>query len=223
MIFRGEDKVSYRWSWDQLHSTVSKLQQAFRALGIGRGDRISAMMPNMPETIACMLAASSIGAVWPSCSPDFGEQGVLDRFGQIEPKLFVTCDAYWYNGKLQDVSDKVRSVAPKLGCPVMVVGYAGDAEVLAASLADGRTMDAVTSIPSSPSWWNTSRCRSCIRSTSCSRRALLGYRSASCIRPAARCSSISRSIASIAASAMATGCSTSPPAVDAVRKGGSSR
>ncbi|TIX62182.1 MAG: acetoacetate--CoA ligase, partial [Mesorhizobium sp.] len=144
LIFRGEDKMSYRWSWDQLHSTVSKLQQAFRAMGIGKGDRISAMMPNMPETIACMLATASIGAIWSSCSPDFGEQGVLDRFGQIEPGLFITCDAYWYNGKLQDVSDKVRNVAPKLGCPVMVVGYAGDAEALAASLADGRTMDAAT-------------------------------------------------------------------------------
>ncbi|MBX9456682.1 MAG: acetoacetate--CoA ligase [Rhizobium sp.] len=144
LVFRGEDKVSYRWSWDQLHSTVSKLQQAFRAMGIGAGDRVAAMMPNMPETIALMLATASIGAIWSSCSPDFGEQGILDRFGQIEPKLFIACDAYWYNGKLQDVSDKVRAVAPKLGCPVMVVRYAGDAEALAASLDDGRTLDAAT-------------------------------------------------------------------------------
>lgn len=92
----------------------------------------------MAETIACVLAASSIGAIWSSCSPDFGEQGVLDRFGQIEPKLFVTCDAYWYNGKLQDVC-RAES------CPVMGVGYAGDAEVLAASLAYGRTTRAQVS------------------------------------------------------------------------------
>ena len=142
LIFRGEDKVSYRWSWDQLHSKVSKLQQAFRAMGIGKGDRISAMMPNMPETVAGALAASSIGAIWSSCSPDFGEQGVLDRFGQIAPKLFITCDAYWYNGKLQDVSDKVRAIAPKLDCPTMVVHYAGDAEELAESLPQGQTFDA---------------------------------------------------------------------------------
>ncbi|MFM2278605.1 MAG: hypothetical protein RLZZ444_836, partial [Pseudomonadota bacterium] len=142
LIFRGEDKVSYRWSWDHLHAMVSRLQQAFKAMGIGKGDRISAMMPNMPETIACMLAANSLGAIWSSCSPDFGEQGVLDRFGQIEPKLFITCDAYWYNGKLQDVSDKVRTVAPRLGAPVLVVPYAGNAEALAASLSDGRTLDA---------------------------------------------------------------------------------
>ncbi|MET3775695.1 acetoacetyl-CoA synthetase [Rhizobium alvei] len=142
LIFRGEDKVSYRWSWDHLHAMVSRLQQAFKAMGIGKGDRISAMMPNMPETIACMLAANSLGAIWSSCSPDFGEQGVLDRFGQIEPKLFITCDAYWYNGKLQDVSDKVRTVAPRLGAPVLVVPYAGNAEALATSLEDGRTLEA---------------------------------------------------------------------------------
>jgi acetoacetyl-CoA synthetase len=142
LVFRGEDKVSDRWSWDRLHAMVSKLQQAYRAMGIGKGDRISAMMPNMPETIACMLAASSIGAIWSSCSPDFGEQGVIDRFGQIEPKLFIACDAYWYNGKLQDVSAKVRNVEPVLKAPVLVVHYAGEADALAASLKDGRTLDA---------------------------------------------------------------------------------
>ena len=143
VIFRGEDKVSYRWSWDDLRARVSKLQQAFAAMGIGEGDRVAAMMPNMPETIACMLAAASLGAIWSSCSPDFGEQGVLDRFGQIEPKLFIACDAYWYAGKLQDVSAKVKAVAGALGVPVLVVHYAGDAEALAASLPDGRTLDAL--------------------------------------------------------------------------------
>jgi acetoacetyl-CoA synthetase len=99
------------------------------------------MMPNMPETVALMLAAASIGAVWSSCSPDFGEQGVLDRFGQIEPKLFIACDGYWYNGKLQDVAQKVTAVSRALAVPVLVVPYAGDAPVLAASLDDGRTWD----------------------------------------------------------------------------------
>ncbi|MEQ1403654.1 acetoacetate--CoA ligase [Neorhizobium sp. Rsf11] len=140
LIFRGEDKVSYRWSWDRLREEVSRLQQAFRAFGIEKGDRVAAMMPNMPETIACMLATASIGAIWSSCSPDFGEQGVLDRFGQIGPKLFITCDAYWYNGKLQDVAAKVKAVSVVLKAPVLVVPYAGDAPALAASLADGRTL-----------------------------------------------------------------------------------
>ena len=102
------------------------------------------MMPNMPETVALMLAAASIGAVWSSCSPDFGEQGVLDRFGQIGPKLLIACDGYWYNGKLQDVAEKVRAVSAELAVPVLVVPYAGDAEALAASLSDGRTLRAFT-------------------------------------------------------------------------------
>ncbi|WP_159946640.1 acetoacetate--CoA ligase [Rhizobium sp. 18065] len=141
LIFRGEDKVSQRWSWQRLTATVSRLQQALRDLGISEGDRVAAMMPNMPETIALMLAAASIGAIWSSCSPDFGELGVLDRFGQIEPKLFLACDGYWYNGKRQDVADKVKAVSEKLAVPVLIVPYAGDAPALAASLADGRTFD----------------------------------------------------------------------------------
>ena len=140
IIFRGEDKARDTWSWDRLHAEVSRLQQAMRAAGIEKGDRVAAMMPNMPETVALMLAATSIGAVWSSCSPDFGTQGVLDRFGQITPRLFITCDGYWYNGKLQDVSHKVREVADALAVPVLVVPYAGDAPALAASLPDGRTL-----------------------------------------------------------------------------------
>ncbi len=145
LIFRGEDKVEDRWSWNRLHETVSKLQQAYRALGIGEGDRIAAMMPNMPETIACMLAAASIGAIWSSCSPDFGEQGVLDRFGQIGPKLFIACDAYWYSGKLQDVSAKISAVAAKLQAPSMIVHYAGDAEAVARATPGAKTFAEILS------------------------------------------------------------------------------
>jgi acetoacetyl-CoA synthetase len=140
MVFRGEDKASSRMSWDALHALVSQLQQALVAMGIDKGDRVAAMMPNMPETIALMLAVTSIGAIWSSCSPDFGEQGVLDRFGQIEPKLFIACDGYWYGGKLQDVSVKVQAVTRKLGVPALVIPYAGDASSLALSLEDGRTL-----------------------------------------------------------------------------------
>ena len=140
MTFRGEDKAEDRWSWDRLNGLVSQLQQAYVALGIGAGDRIAAMMPNVPETVAAMLAAASLGAIWSSCSPDFGEQGVLDRFGQIEPKLFIACDGYWYNGKRQDVADKVRAVRAKLGVPALIVPYAGDAEALAGSLEGGKTL-----------------------------------------------------------------------------------
>ena len=140
MIFRGEDKAEDRWSWDRLRNAVSRLQQAFRAMGIEKGDRVAAMVPNMPETVALMLAAASIGAIWSSCSPDFGEQGVLDRFGQIEPKLFIAVDGYWYNGKRQDTADKVKAVADKLGVPLVVVAYAGDAPAIAASVDGARTL-----------------------------------------------------------------------------------
>ncbi|OQP84431.1 acetoacetate--CoA ligase [Rhizobium rhizosphaerae] len=141
ILFRGEDKAEARWSHDRLRMQVSRLQQAMAALGIGAGDRVAAMMPNLPQTLALMLAAASLGAVWSSCSPDFGEQGVLDRFGQIGPKLFIACDGYWYNGKQQDVADKVVAIAGKLGCPVLVVPYAGDTSALVSRLADGRSLE----------------------------------------------------------------------------------
>ncbi len=140
LVFRGEDKAASRMSWDELHALVSRLQQALVGMGISKGDRVAAMMPNMPETIALMLAVASLGGIWSSCSPDFGEQGVLDRFGQIEPKLFIACDGYWYGGKLQDVSVKVQAVTRKLAVPALVIPYAGDASSLALSLEDGRTL-----------------------------------------------------------------------------------
>ncbi|TIV63633.1 MAG: acetoacetate--CoA ligase, partial [Mesorhizobium sp.] len=76
IVFRGEDKIERRLSWNELNALTSRLQQLFLSQGVKEGDRVAAMMPNMPETVAAMLAAASIGAVWSSCSPDFGEQGV---------------------------------------------------------------------------------------------------------------------------------------------------
>jgi acetoacetyl-CoA synthetase len=144
LVFRGEDKVERRLSWDELHGLVSRLQQLFRSRGVVAGDRIAAMMPNMPETIAAMLAAASLGAIWSSCSPDFGEQGVLDRFGQIEPKLFITVDGYWYNGKAIDVSEKVSAVLEKLpGVDrAFIVDYLGKAADTAAKSGRAEAMDA---------------------------------------------------------------------------------
>ncbi|MBZ9674462.1 acetoacetate--CoA ligase [Mesorhizobium sp. ES1-1] len=136
IVFRGEDKVERRLSWNELHALTSRLQQLFLALEVKKGDRIAAMMPNMPETVAAMLAAASIGAVWSSCSPDFGEQGVLDRFGQIEPVILIVPDGYWYNGKAIEVGDKVAAVAAKLGTvrKVLVVDYLGTSADVAATV-----------------------------------------------------------------------------------------
>ncbi|MDQ0324947.1 acetoacetyl-CoA synthetase [Rhodopseudomonas julia] len=143
LVFRGEDKVKRRLSWDDLRGLVSRLQQAMRDAGIGKGDPVAAMMPNMPETIAAMLAASSLGAIWSSCSPDFGEGGVLDRFGQIEPKLLISCDGYWYNGKKIEVADKLAKIAEKLPTAgkVVIVPYLDQAEEVAKRVPRGVALD----------------------------------------------------------------------------------
>ncbi|MCO5063348.1 MAG: acetoacetate--CoA ligase [Rhizobiaceae bacterium] len=153
LVFRGEDKVSRRVSWDELHADVSRLQQLFVSLGVNPGDRIAAMVPNMPEAVVAMLAATSIGAVWSSCSPDFGEQGVLDRFGQIEPVLLIVPDGYWYAGKRIDVADKVAAIARKLPTVrhVLVIDYLGDAAKLAGRIDNamvlGEAMEPFAPLP----------------------------------------------------------------------------
>ena len=121
LIFRDENNRRSRTSWQELDALVSRLQQALRAQGIGRGDRVAAMMPNLPETVALMLAVTSLGAVFSSCSPDFGERGVLDRFAQIAPKVFVSVDGYWYNRTPISITDKLAGIATGLPCAGLVV------------------------------------------------------------------------------------------------------
>jgi acetoacetyl-CoA synthetase len=144
IVFRGEDKVERRLTWDALLGLVSRLQQAMQAEGVSAGDRVAAMLPNMPETIAIMLAASSLGAIFSSCSPDFGERGVLDRFGQIDPKLFFAVDGYWYNGKTVELQARLKAVAPQLASArkTVVVSYLESAEQVAAGIANGVSLDA---------------------------------------------------------------------------------
>jgi acetoacetyl-CoA synthetase len=134
LVFRSEDQPARRMNWDELRDLVSRLQQAFRKAGVGMGDRVAAMMPNMPETIACMLATASLGATWCSCSPDFGVGGVLDRFGQIEPKIFIGCDGYRYNGKIIDTGDKLQQVSAELDpLATIVVNNIGNGEAIASA------------------------------------------------------------------------------------------
>ncbi|KON80177.1 acetoacetate--CoA ligase [Azoarcus sp. PA01] len=125
LVFRGEDRLERRMTRAELRIEVARFAAALRALGIKEGDRVAAFMPNMPETIVAMLAASSIGAVFTSASPDFGGQGVLDRFGQTEPKLMIACDGYWYGGKAIDVRPKLAELAAQLPSVkrVVVVPY----------------------------------------------------------------------------------------------------
>ncbi len=114
VVFWGEDKVKRRLSYSELRALVAQLAAALREAGVVPGDRVAGYLPNMPEAVAAMLATAAIGATWSSCSPDFGVQGVLDRFGQIAPKVLFTADGYWYNGKAVDVRDKVRAVVAAL-------------------------------------------------------------------------------------------------------------
>ena len=127
LVFWGEDKVKRRMTWDELRDDVARASQVLREAGVGPGDRVGAILPNMPESIVSVLAAASIGAVWSSCSPDFGAQGVLDRFGQIEPKVLIACDGYYYNGKAIDIADKLADIVARLPSVkgVIVVPYLG--------------------------------------------------------------------------------------------------
>ena len=124
-----------------MHELVSRFQQAFIADGLQKGDRVAAMMPNMPETIAAMLAVTSLGAIWSSCSPDFGSKGVLDRFGQISPKIFIACDGYWYGGKRIEIADKLSDIVPELAASrTVIVPLLGDADSVAEGLQNSATM-----------------------------------------------------------------------------------
>ena len=114
MVFWGEDKVRRRMSFAQVYDAVSRTAQAMSATGVKQGDRIAAFMPNMPETIIFMLAAASVGAIWSSCSPDFGVQGVVDRFGQIEPVILFAVEGYHYNGKVIDTLPRIAEIAKHL-------------------------------------------------------------------------------------------------------------
>ena len=114
MVFRGEDKVRRRMSYAEVYDAVSRTAQALSAAGVKEGDRVAAFMPNMPETIIFMLATTSLGAIWSSCSPDFGAQGVLDRFGQIEPKVLFAVEGYHYNGKTHDTLPRIAEIAGNL-------------------------------------------------------------------------------------------------------------
>jgi acetoacetyl-CoA synthetase len=114
LVFWGEDKVKRRLSNGELVAAVSRVAQALRAMGVQKGDRVAAYVPNTPEAIVGTLATASIGAIWSSASPDFGVQGVVDRFGQIEPKLLFTVDGYWYNGKPQPILDKLAAIVARL-------------------------------------------------------------------------------------------------------------
>ncbi len=139
IVFWGENKVKRRLSWDELHAATSLLAQALAADGISKGDVVAGFIPNLPEAVIAMLATTSLGATWTSCSPDFGDQGVLDRFSQTEPKLLFCADGYHYNGKSHESLARVATFAAELPTieRIVVVPYLGKSvDIDAVSLAD---------------------------------------------------------------------------------------
>ena len=134
-LFRGKDpdKVAIvhaselreqaEVTWGELREMVARIAGGLRALGVERGDRVAAYMPNIPEAVAGFLATASIGAVWSSCSPDFGARSVIDRFAQIEPKVLLAVDGYRYNGRDFDRREVVDGIAAEVGGRVVRLGY----------------------------------------------------------------------------------------------------
>ncbi|RRJ84711.1 acetoacetate--CoA ligase [Aestuariirhabdus litorea] len=110
LVFRGENGARKSLSYGALYQQVARLAHSLKKRGVGKGDRVAGFMPNCLETVVAMLATTSLGAVWSSCSPDFGINGVIDRFGQIAPKLLFTTDGYHYNGKNLDNLEKVARI-----------------------------------------------------------------------------------------------------------------
>ena len=125
LVFWGERQVRRKLTFAELYDLVCVTAQALRAMGVKAGDRVAGVMPNMPEAIVAMLASTSIGAIWSSCSPDFGAQGVLDRFGQIQPRVLFCVDGYYYNGKTHDTLARLAEIARQLPTleKVVVVPY----------------------------------------------------------------------------------------------------
>jgi acetoacetyl-CoA synthetase len=125
LIFKGEDQPSIRMTYAQLYDEVARLAKSLKELGIQPGDRVVGFMPNMPESIIAMLAATSMGATWSSCSPDFGIKGVLDRFGQIQPRVLFTANGYSFKGKKLDSLERIANILKELPSieKVVVVPY----------------------------------------------------------------------------------------------------
>jgi len=125
LIFKGEGQPSSRLTYAQLYDEVARLAKSLKELGIQPGDRVVGFMPNMPQSMLAMLAATSLGAAWSSCSPDFGIKGVLDRFGQIKPRVLFTANGYSFKGKKIDSLERISNILKELPSieKVVVVPY----------------------------------------------------------------------------------------------------
>jgi acetoacetyl-CoA synthetase len=129
LIFKGEEQDATKMTYVELYDEVARVAKSLRDMGVQPGDRVVGFMPNMPQTIIAMLAATSLGATWSSCSPDFGIKGVLDRFGQIKPRVLFTANGYWFKGKNFDSLTRIAEILKELPTieKVVVVPYTDQA------------------------------------------------------------------------------------------------
>ena len=141
--FYGEDQVHIQMTYAELSDAVSRIQKFLKSQGVGAGDRVAGYLPNMPQTIVAMLATTSLGAIWSSGSPDFGVEGITDRFGQVSPSVVFACDGYFYGGKSFDIRNKVRDAVSALPTvrKLVIVPYTNEAPD-------------VSDLPAAPELWS---------------------------------------------------------------------
>ena len=146
LVFHDETGTRRELSYADLHDEVARIAAALRACGVGAGDRVAGFLPNIPEAVIAMLASASIGAIWSSCSPDFGAQAVVDRFGQIRPRVLFTADGYHYGGRSHDSLAVVAGLLPRLPSieRVIVVGHVNPRPVISA-IANSASWDSFAS------------------------------------------------------------------------------
>ena len=127
IIFRSENGYKTNLSWEKLNSNVSHISNWMKSNGIKKGDRVAAYLPNIPETVTAYISTAALGAVWSSCSPDFGIAGVIDRFSQISPKILFIGDKYFYNGKKINILERLPAILEKIPSinKIVVVSYPG--------------------------------------------------------------------------------------------------
>ncbi len=192
ILFQSETQPLTEVSWATLRAQVAAVASALRGMGVQPGDRVVAYLPNIPQAVVAFLACASLGAVWSSCSPDFGSPSVIDRFKQIQPKVLFAVDGYRYGGKDFDRREVAREIVAAL--PTL------EHVVLVPYLYEATTDHRPPGRPSTPGMrrWRrrascaSSNCPSSIRCGCCTRRARRGYPSPSFTARAASCWSTSR-------------------------------
>jgi acetoacetyl-CoA synthetase len=143
LVFQGEDRVQRTLSHAEIQRQVARLSHRLRDWGVAPGDRVAGYLPNLPETVIAMLAAASLGAIWSSCSPDFGPRGVVDRFGQIEPKVLFAADGYFYNGRSHDSLERVAAICDEIPSLERIVIVPYTREVRPSELAGAVLFDEI--------------------------------------------------------------------------------